>query len=156
MKVATIASLLLGALPVFASPAAIDDSTSNTVKDLSLTVVEQNSTYVCWTYDYQPGVDLASAADSAALVRRANIRWPGVNERVSVALEYAKVTIIRLAANEIKVIIDNLTQHVVNVLVGWELGDVDDQVPAGATSSTTQRIHQGTSQSISVNAYLAD
>ncbi|KAM0083826.1 hypothetical protein ACKRZS_004032 [Fusarium odoratissimum] len=155
MKVATITSLLLGALPVFASLAAVGDST-NTVKDLSLTVVEQNSTYVCWTYDYQPGVDLASAADVAILVRRANIRWPGVSERVSVALEDAKVTIIRLAANEIKVIIDNLTQHVINVLFGWELGDVDDQAPAGATSSTTQRIHQGTSQSISVNAYLAD
>ncbi|KAF5646087.1 uncharacterized protein FTJAE_2176 [Fusarium tjaetaba] len=67
-----------------------------------------------------------------------------------------KVTIIRLAPNEIQVIIDNLAQHVVNALVGWQLGDVDDQVPAGATYSTTQRNHQGPSQSISVNAYLAD
>ncbi|KAF4421305.1 hypothetical protein F53441_14355 [Fusarium austroafricanum] len=161
MKVAALATLLLGTLPAFANPLAIDKST-NLVKreqgnhDLSLTVIKQNSTHISFAYDYQPGVDLAASADTASLLRRAQIRWPGVNERVSVALAYAKVTIIRLAANEIKVIIDNLTQHAINVLVGWESGDVDDQVPAGATTSTTQRIHQGTSQSLDVTAYRAD
>ncbi|KAH7258872.1 uncharacterized protein BKA55DRAFT_687167 [Fusarium redolens] len=161
MKVAIIASLFIGALPVFANPAALVDST-NVVKpeqisrDLALTVLEQNNTFLRWTYNYHPGVDLASAADAAALAPRANIHWPGVNERVSIALEYAKVTIIRLAFNEIKVIVDNLTRHAINVMLEWDLGDVDDRVPAGATTSITQRIHQGTSQSIDVSAYLAD
>lgn len=126
--------------------------------DFSVIVAYQNSTHVGIEYNYQPGVDLSAqpqSGDAVALTPRADVNWPGVGERVSVALEYAKVTIIRLAFNSIKVVIDNLTQNAINIAIEWANGDIDDKVPAGATTSITQNVHQGTSDTLEINAYLA-
>ncbi|RTE68076.1 hypothetical protein BHE90_017547 [Fusarium euwallaceae] len=126
--------------------------------DFSLIVAYQNSTHVGFEYNYQPGVDLSAQpqpGDAVALAPRADVNWPGVGERVSVALAYAKVTIIRLAFNSIKVVIDNLTQQAINVAIDWANGDINDKVPAGASSSITQNVHQGTSETLEIQAYLA-
>ncbi|EXL39648.1 hypothetical protein FOCG_17760, partial [Fusarium oxysporum f. sp. radicis-lycopersici 26381] len=60
---------------------------------------------------------------------------------------------VRIAANNLKVIIDNLTRGGINVYVEWALGDITDQVPAGATTSISQNVHQGTSQFLDITAY---
>ncbi|CAG7561843.1 unnamed protein product [Fusarium equiseti] len=162
MKVPALAASLLRVLPALATPVTKATSPANPpgiegVYDFSLAVAHQEQNHVRFEYSYDPDKESSKQAersdDGAVLVPRAQVNWPGVGERVTVALEIAKITIIRIAANNLKVVIDNLTQEGINVLVEWALGDIMDQVPAGATASVSQNVHQGTSQFLDVTAY---
>ncbi|KAF5618730.1 hypothetical protein F52700_12250 [Fusarium sp. NRRL 52700] len=162
MKVLALATSLLWVLPALATPVTKDTSPANPpgsegVHDFSLAVAHQEQNHVRFEYSYEPDKESSKQAErsdnGAVLVPRAQVNWPGVGERVTVALEIAKITIIRVAANNLKVVIDNLTQGGINVLVEWALGDIMDQVPAGATASVSQNVHQGTSQFLDVTAY---
>ncbi|KAG7402882.1 hypothetical protein Forpe1208_v016776 [Fusarium oxysporum f. sp. rapae] len=162
MKVLALAASLLMVLPALATPVTKAISPANPpgiegVHDFSLEVAHQEQNHVRFEYSYEPDRKSSKQAersdDGAVLVPRAQVNWPGVGERVTVALEIAKITIIRIAANNLKVVIDNLTQEGINVLVEWALGDIMDQVPAGATASVSQNVHQGTSQFLDVTAY---
>ncbi|UPK99809.1 hypothetical protein LCI18_010744 [Fusarium solani-melongenae] len=162
MKGIILTAFFLWVLPALGLPTALDATIlankDEGGHDLSLAIAYQNSTHVGFIYSYQPGVDLSPrprSVDGVTVLPRTDVNWPGVNERVSVALQYAKITIIRLAFNSIKVIIDNLTQQAIKVAIDWDSGDIDDKVPAGATTSITQNVHQGTSQTLDVRAYLA-
>ncbi|KAM5363196.1 hypothetical protein ACJA88_013634 [Fusarium oxysporum] len=162
MKVLALAASLLWVLPALATPVTNTTSPANPpgsegVHDFSLAVAHQEQNHVRFEYSYEPGKESSKQAersdDGAVLVPRAQVNWPGVGERVTVALEIAKITIIRIAANNLKVIIDNLTRGGINVYVEWALGDITDQVPAGATTSISQNVHQGTSQFLDITAY---
>ncbi|KAJ4116104.1 hypothetical protein NW768_011076 [Fusarium equiseti] len=162
MKVFALAAFLLRVLPALATPVTKATSPANPpgiegVDGFSLAVAHQEQNHVRFEYSYEPDKESFKQAersdDGAVLVPRAQVHWPGVGERVTVALEIAKITIIRIAANNLKVVIDNLTQEGINVLVEWALGDIMDQVPAGATASVSQNVHQGTSQFLDVTAH---
>ncbi|KAH8686297.1 hypothetical protein BGZ61DRAFT_479408 [Ilyonectria robusta] len=105
--------------------------------DLVLNVTsfpEQNEVLI--DYLYKPGVDfyqeMGFSADTS-LARRTDVNIPGIGERISVAFRIATVTIIRAAADVLRVEIDNLVNYTITVTLNWATGTEEEKVPGSAT-----------------------
>ncbi|KAI1496146.1 hypothetical protein F5X99DRAFT_425025 [Biscogniauxia marginata] len=147
---AALASATVLALPTNSTPLESQPE----LHDLLMKVSSDGENSAVFDYSYNPGVDyyeLLGKESSSALRPRADVNIPGLNERVTVALRIATITLIRTAANVLRVETENLVNHAITITLNWAAGSNEDEVPAGATARENVNIGNANGQ-ISVHA----